>query len=144
MKKYTEIMGFGYDFLIYDMGSFQNFDEKDKESFIQKDVKIVVAGNKAWETPHLKKVKDELYKNDLIFIFNFTPEDEKSIIKDMMKKISEKIYFADYVPYPFQIKNKLMYETIFKNFIPATEIENKTTKKPFKFPKIKFLKKNKG
>ena len=139
----AEIIGFGYDFLIYDMGNFQNFDEKDKESFIQKDIKIVVSGNKAWETVNLKKVKDELSKNDLVFIFSFTPEDEKNIIKDMLKKISEKIYFSDYIPYPFQVKNKLMYETIFKNFIPTTEIENKTTKKTFKIPKINFLRKNK-
>ena len=137
----AEIIGFGYDFLIYDMGNFQKLDDKDKESFMQKDIKIIVAGNKAWETFNLKKVKDELYKNNLVFIFNFTPEDEKSIIKEMLKKISEKVFFADYTPYPFQVKNKTIYETIFKNYIDNTEIEEVTKKRPFKMPQFRFLKK---
>lgn len=136
----AEIIGFGYDFLIYDMGNFQTFDEKDKESFIQKDIKIIVAGNKAWETQNLKKVKDELSKNDLTFIFNFTPEDEKNIIKDMFKKISEKIFFSDYTPYPFQVKNKTIYENIFKDFISLTEIEDNSRKSNFKLSKLSFLK----
>ena len=137
----AEIIGFGYDFLIYDMGNFQKLDDKDKESFMQKDIKIIVAGNKDWETFNLKKVKDELYKNNLVFIFNFTPEDEKSIIKEMLKKISEKVFFADYTPYPFQVKNKTIYETIFKNYIDNTEIEEVTKKRPFKMPQFRFLKK---
>lgn len=136
----AEILSFGYDFLVYDMGSYLNFDEKDKESFMQKDIKIIVAGNKAWETSSLKKVKDELSKNDLTFIFNFTPEDEKTIIKDLLKKVTEKIFFAEYTPYPFQVKNKFIFEEIFKNFIDSNEIEEQTKKRPFKLPKFQFLK----
>lgn len=136
----AEILSFGYDFLVYDMGSYLNFDEKDKESFMQKDIKIIVAGNKAWETSSLKKVKDELSKNDLTFIFNFTPEDEKIIIKDLLKKVTEKIFFADYTPYPFQVKNKFIFEEIFKNFIDSNEIEEQTKKRPFKMPKFQFFK----
>ena len=122
------------------MGSYLNFDEKDKESFMQKDIKIIVAGNKAWETSSLKKVKDELSKNDLTFIFNFTPEDEKIIIKDLLKKVTEKIFFADYTPYPFQVKNKFIFEEIFKNFIDSNEIEEQAKKRPFKMPKFQFFK----
>ena len=132
----ADIIGFGYDFLIYDMGDFN----KDIESFIQKDIKIVVAGNKAWETSHLKLVKDKLGKNDLTFIFNFTPEDEKESIKDMLKKISDKIYFSDYTPYPFLVKNRYNFDNIFKNYVDSTEIEELPKKRRFRLPQIKFLK----
>lgn len=136
----AEILSFGYDFLVYDMGDFNNFDNKDIESFIQKDIKIVVSGNKAWETTYLKQVKDKLGKNDLIFIFNFTPEDEKEIIKDMLKKISEKIYFSEYTPYPFVIKNRYNFDNIFKNYVDSIEVQQIQKKRAFKLPKITFLK----
>lgn len=91
---------YGYDFYIYDMGNFNEI--ADINVFLDKDVKIIVSGTKAWEQDNLMNVLDKLEKQkDIKYIFNFTSEVKKSEIATNMKKLGVKAIFSNYMPDPF-------------------------------------------
>lgn len=107
----------GYDFYIYDFGVFNNI--SDIDSYITKDVKILVSGTKAWEQQNLLDVFNRLkYLKDINFIFNFTAEEQKKHIMNNMGKLGAKTYFSNYIPDPFNsMENEKEYHKIFKDYI---------------------------
>lgn len=115
--KTINAMGYGYDFYVYDMGNLQEINDID--SFITKDVRIVVSGTKAWEQDNLLKVFNKLgVLEDINFIFNFTPVEEQSDITKNMGKFGVKTYFSKYVPNPFiPTENEKLYHSLFKDYI---------------------------
>lgn len=115
--KTINAMGYGYDFYVYDMGNLQEI--SDIDSFITKDVKIVVSGTKAWEQDNLLKVFNKLgVFDDVNFIFSFTPIEEQSDITKNMGKFGVKTYFSKYIPNPFvPTENEKLYHSLFKDYI---------------------------
>lgn len=115
--KTVNAVSYGYDFYIYDMGVLE--DISDIDSFITKDVKIIVTGSKAWEQDNLIKVFNQLgILADTNFIFNFTPSTEEKTIIHNMGKFGVKTYFSNYTPDPFEpTNNEEIYHTIFKDFV---------------------------
>lgn len=115
--KTINAMGYGYDFYVYDMGNLQEINDID--SFITKDIKIVVSGTKAWEQDNLLKVFNKLgVLEDINFIFNFTPVGEQSEITKNMGKFGVKTYFSKYVPNPFMpTENEKLYHSLFKDYV---------------------------
>ena len=115
--KTINAMGYGYDFYVYDMGNLQEINDID--SFITKDVRIVVSGTKAWEQDNLLKIFNKLgVLEDINFIFNFTPVEEQSEITKNMGKFGVKTYFSKYVPNPFiPTENEKLYHSLFKDYI---------------------------
>lgn len=115
--KTVNAIEYGYDFYVYDYGDFNSI--IDIDSFITKDIKIIVSGSKAWEQDNLIKIfeKIELLK-DINFIFNSTPENEQKEIVINMGKFGAKTYFSNYIPNPFDhILNENLYHKMFKEYI---------------------------
>lgn len=102
---------------MYDMGNIK--DIVDIDNFITKDIKIVVAGSKAWEQSNVIEVFDKIKElNDVNFIFSFTDELlQKTVIKNM-GKFKNKTYFSGYIPDPFYaIYNKDIYNKILEDVL---------------------------
>lgn len=94
-------------------------DISDIDSFITKDVKVIITGSKAWEQDNLIKVFNQLgILTDINFIFNFTPSANKKSIIHNMGKFGVKTYFSNYAPDPFiPDSNEEIYHNILKDFI---------------------------
>lgn len=129
--KTVNAVGYGYDFYVYDMGVLT--DITDIDTFITKDVKVIVSGTKAWEQNNLLEVFNKLEKlQDINFIFNFTPELQKKEITKNMGKFGIKTYFSNYIPDPFMTdENDKIYHNIFKDYIAekSSKLEVITIKK---------------
>lgn len=99
-EDYVRALATGYDFIIKDYGNFseENFE---KLSFLEQECKIIVAGSKPNEIFELAKLSD--YRSyGLYYIFNFVPEDEKALIKELMKDEKDRVFFAPYTPDMFE------------------------------------------
>ncbi len=111
-----EVLKGGYDFLVHDLGMFEEVGAK---QFLLKDIKIICAGSKPWEAACLNEVfkKVDGY-NDIHFIFNFTPKETENDIRNLMGKYGSKSYFANYSPDIFDsISSQKIYKQIFEEFI---------------------------
>jgi len=119
-------------------------DITDIDSFITKDVKIIVTGSKAWEQDNLIKVFNKLgILTDINFIFNYTPSSEEKSIIHNMGKFGVKTYFSNYTPDPFMPDtNDEIYHSIFKDFI--SEKSSKLELLPAKKKSIFDIFKNRG
>lgn len=90
--KTVNAISYGYDFYVYDMGVLSNI--SDIDTFITKDIKIIVSGSKSWEQEHLLNIFNKLeILQDINFIFNFTPDDQKKEITKNMGKFRYKNIF---------------------------------------------------
>lgn len=133
------IKNLGYEFFIYDFGSIQDMTDNDINNFLNKDIKIIVSGGKAWEKTYLIETFEKIGSNiendeNIFFIFNFVPEEMRKEIEIDMGSLKERIVLSEYIPNPFEkIGNKYFYEKIFKKFLLNTsfEIEEKS-KNPFR------------
>lgn len=116
-NKTVNAVGYGYDFYVYDMGVLT--DITDIDTFITKDVKIIISGTKSWEQDYLLEVFNKLeILQDINFIFNFTPEQQKKEITKNMGRFGIKTYFSNYIPDPFiPDENDKIYHSILKDFI---------------------------
>lgn len=115
--KTVNAIDYGYDFYIYDFGNLKNI--LDIDSYITKDVKIIVSGSKTWEQENLIEIFNKLsLLKDIHFIFCSTPEKEQKNIIYNMGKFGVKTYFSNYIPDPFEpILNENIYHKIFKEYI---------------------------
>lgn len=84
-----------YDYVICDYGPYQDILEP--VSFWEKDVKILVAGTKPWESAQLPAVfADD--DGSLRYIFSFVPSVDESSVREQMAESADKTYFAPYAP----------------------------------------------
>ena len=117
-KELPNILSLNYEVLVFDYGEFLNTNE---ESFANADFRIVVCGAKFWEEKYLKNVFKicSIYK-DINFIFNFVDEEEQDFILKNMGELN--VYFSEYCPNIFKLKNEEIYSKIFKNYLTFDEI----------------------
>lgn len=115
--KTVNAIDYGYDFYIYDFGTFDSI--VDIDNYITKDVKIIASGSKTWEQENLIEIFNKLsLLKDIHFIFCSTPEKEQKNIIYNMGKFGVKTYFSNYIPNPFEpILNENIYHKIFKEYI---------------------------
>ncbi|MCX8075249.1 MAG: hypothetical protein N2749_06680 [Clostridia bacterium] len=115
--KTVNAIDYGYDFYIYDFGTFESI--LDIDNYITKDVKIVVSGSKTWEQENLVKIFEAIsLLKDIHFIFISTPEKEQKDIVNNMGKFGAKTYFSNYIADPFEpTLNESIYHKIFKEYI---------------------------
>lgn len=116
---FSEVAAKGYDFFVFDFGSFE---EIPPEVFLTKDIKIVVGGSKAWELAAYEKLYKEMsgYK-DLNFILNFVADNEHRNMTQLLKQYKNRVHFSDYAPYLFEKGvNHHVYSKLFDGFIETS------------------------
>lgn len=84
-----------YDYVICDYGPYQDILEP--VSFWEKDVKILVAGTKPWESAQLPAVFED-DDGSLRYIFSFVPSADETSVREQMAESADKTYFAPYAP----------------------------------------------
>ena len=121
--KTVNAIEYGYDFYIYDMGVFNEI--ADIDTFLTKDVKIIVSGTKSWEQDNLMLVFDKLgIVNDINYIFNFAPEMQKNDITENMGKLGVRTIFSNYIPDPFIVENnENEYQKILSDYIAEKSVK---------------------
>ena len=83
--------------------------EFEKISFLEQDIKIVVAGSKANEVGFVEQIMKQDCYRDVNYIFSFVAKDEWQDTKADMGISKEYTYFALYTPDPFVLVENESY-----------------------------------
>jgi hypothetical protein len=119
-QKLSEILKEKYDFIIFDFGAFSELETP--AVFLDKDIKIMVGGVKAWEMPVYSAIFDKIDgSRGVNFIVNFAPPSE---FDNVRKSISVwDTYFSEYVPDPFAGDvNIEIYKAIFRDYLTVERV----------------------
>ena len=84
-----------YDYVICDYGAYESIIEP--VSYWEKDIKIMVAGTKPWESRYLPDIFND-DDGSLKYIFSFVPHSDESAVRQQMAESASKTYFASYSP----------------------------------------------
>lgn len=84
-----------FDYVICDYGNYLAL--PDVSAFLDKDIKIIVAGAKPWELQGFDKLF-EAGDSSVRYIFSFVPQYDQADVKAMMEHYADKTYFAPYTP----------------------------------------------
>lgn len=84
-----------YDYVICDYGPYKDILEP--VSFWEKDIKILVAGTKPWESVFLPAVFSD-DDGSLRYIFSFVPASDEESVRQQMAESADKTFFAPYSP----------------------------------------------
>lgn len=84
-----------YDYVICDYGFYKDILEP--VSFWEKDIKVLVAGTKPWESAQLPAVFED-DDGSLRYIFSFVPSADETSVREQMAESADKTYFAPYAP----------------------------------------------
>ena len=123
-EKIQEIFHQDYDYFVFDYGAYseQGFN---KTSFLEKDIRIFVAGSKATEMKYTQQVLQNEYYRDVFYLFNFISEKERPELLEYMEEKAEITYFTVYAPDQFEY----IHNPEFDRLIP---VENKNPELPKK------------
>ena len=89
-----------YDYVIKDYGNI-NSPDFEKISFLEQDIKIIVAGVKVNEIVHTENILLEESYQDVRYILSFVASDEQKDVRASMGDKSQDTYFSTYIPNPF-------------------------------------------
>lgn len=108
-----------YDYIICDYGVYAAIPER--IGFWEKDIKVLVAGIKPWESAAL----DTAFSDDtgeLRYIFSFVPEQDKAAVLEQMGDSAAQTFFAEYSPDYFSYSgNDDLYAALFSTPKEATK-----------------------
>lgn len=129
----SDILSNNYNFYIYDYGALNEMTEEERMSFITKDLKIIVSGNKLWEIQNLIDAFKIVGKDvNTYLVFNFAKESEKENFRISLGEYwKDRTTFSEYITDPFEVKNKYFFENILKPYLINTDVTEK--KKKFNF-----------
>lgn len=132
-KNMSDILSNNYNFYIYDYGAFKEMTDEERMSFLTRDLKVLVSGSKQWELPNLIDTFEIIGMDiNTYLVFNFTKESERENFRNSLGGYwKERTTFSEYVPEPFEVKNKYFFENIVKPYLINTDIKEK--KKKFNF-----------
>lgn len=129
--KLATILGKAYNFIITDFGAFN---ECDRVSFNKSDVRIIVAGAKAWEMPSVKELFSLVGVIETLkgyhYCFNMTPGLYRNDCKEGMGELN-RVYFQEYTDNPYLSSEFVGAEEILKEYMPDKPIQQKKTFLPF-------------
>ncbi len=136
-KNMSDILANNYNFYIYDYGALNELTEEEKMSFLTRDLKIVVSGNKIWEIPNLINCFQIIGEDTSTYlVFNFAKESEKENFRISLGNYwKDRTTFSEYITDPFIVGNKYFFETVLKPYLINTDVTEK--KKKFNFFKKK-------
>lgn len=112
-----EIFRQGYDYFVFDYGAYSERGFN-KTSFLEKDIRIFVAGSKAAEMNYTQDVLRNEYYADVLYLFNFISEKEKPDLLEYMDEKAEMTYFTVYAPDQFEY----VYNPDFDRMLPVEDI----------------------
>lgn len=129
-KNMSDILANNYNFYIYDYGALNELSEEEKMSFLTRDLKVVVSGNKVWEIPNLINCFQIIGEDiSTYLIFNFAKENEKENFRISLGEYwKERATFSEYITDPFTVGNKYFFETILKPYLINTDVTEKKRK----------------
>lgn len=132
-KNMSDILSNNYNFYIYDYGAFNEMTDEERMSFLTRDLKIIVSGNKQWELPNLIDTFEIIGMDiNTYLLFNFVKESDKENFRNSLGAYwKERITFSEYLPDPFEVKNKYFFENILKPYLINTDVTEQ--KKKFNF-----------
>lgn len=139
----ADILKFEYEFYVFDFGNFTEMTKEEISSFLTRDLKIIVSGNKAWEINKLIEAFMIIGEDrNSYLMFNFVKNEDREIFKESLGKFwKERTYFSEFVPEPFIVGNKHFYENVLKDYLLNSNIEELNEKKGifniFKKKKVK-------
>lgn len=127
----ADILKFEYEFYVFDFGNFEEMSKEEISSFLTRDLKIIVSGNKTWEISKLIETFMIIGEDiNSYLIFNFVRNENKETFKESLGKFwKERASFSEFVPEPFIVGNRKFYETILKDYLLNTNIEEVKEKK---------------
>lgn len=139
----ADILKFEYEFYVFDFGNFTEMTKEEISSFLTRDLKIIVSGNKAWEINKLIEAFMIIGEDrNSYLMFNFVKNEDRENFKESLGKFwKERTYFSEFVPEPFIVGNKHFYENVLKDYLLDLNIEELNEKKGifniFKKKKVK-------
>lgn len=127
----ADILKFEYEFYVFDFGNFEEMTKEEISSFLTRDLKIIVSGNKAWEINKLIETFMIIGEDiNSYLMFNFVRNEDKENFKESLGKFwKERASFSEFVPEPFIVGNKSFYEKVLKDYLLNTTIEEVKEKK---------------
>lgn len=139
----ADILKFEYEFYVFDFGNFTEMTKEEISSFLTRDLKIIVSGNKAWEINKLIEAFMIIGEDrNSYLMFNFVKNEDRENFKESLGKFwKERTYFSEFVPEPFVVGNKHFYDNVLKDYLLNSNIEELNEKKGifniFKKKKVK-------
>lgn len=132
-KTMSEILACDYNFYVYDYGALTEMSEEEKNSFMTRDLKILVSGNKIWEISNLINAFQVIGEDSTTYLlFNFVSQEEKEPFKKNLGDYWEnRSMFSELVFNPFEVKNREFYSKILKPYLLENEIIEKKSKFEF-------------
>lgn len=132
-KNMSDILANNYNFYVYDYGALNEITEEEKMSFLTRDLKLIVTGNKIWEIPNLIKCFQIIGEDiNTYLMFNFAKESEKENFRISLGDYwKERATYSEYITDPFEVGNKYFYESILKPYLINIDVTEK--KKKFNF-----------
>lgn len=127
----ADILKFEYEFYVFDFGNFEEMTKEEISSFLTRDLKIIVSGNKAWEINKLIETFMIIGEDSNSYLmFNFVRSEDREKFKESLGKFwKERATFSEIVPEPFVVGNKSFYEKILKDYLFNSTIEEIKVKK---------------
>ena len=127
----ADILKFEYEFYVFDFGNFEEMSKEEISSFLTRDLKIIVSGNKAWEINKLIETFMIIGEDSNSYLmFNFVRNEDREKFKESLGKFwKERASFSENVPEPFIVGNKSFYEKVLKDYLLNTTIEEVKEKK---------------
>ena len=125
-SRISEILKLGYDYYVYDFGSFEDT-HFNPAFFLDKSLPVAVMGSSPGEFDAMKKVIDATIDSDARYIFSFVDKSEQPDILELMEDKSANTTFAAYAPDPFVYlsdRNGIYSQIV----VPAGKPEKKKTR----------------
>lgn len=99
--KIPEILKMPYMFYVYDFGDIHELKSREQVTWLEKDIKVLIAGTKPNEIEHMEFALEKVYYQNTKYIFSFSDTSEHDDVKAMMRRKGDMTYFAPWMPDPF-------------------------------------------
>lgn len=121
--KMSDLMGRGYNYIILDMGVYEDCD---KEEFRRANQRIIVSGVKDWEIMRLEEILKVSGDTGLgVFYFTLADKDNFRIITNGMKE--NRCFLAPYNPQVFEVSEETAaaLQQMLQEVLPGSETKKK-------------------
>ncbi|NBH61801.1 hypothetical protein D1155_09075 [Anaerotruncus sp. 80] len=98
-----------YLFYIYDFGDIHGLRSREQITWLEKDIKVLVAGTKPNEIDQFQYAVKQVYNQNTKYLFNFCSQAEQHDVKVRMGSRTDATYFASWLPDPFATVDENVY-----------------------------------